>query len=187
MLDSAFKGFAALSLLMTAATAQSGVEPLACDFVSRERLGSLLSELPLDVAGVANCSKRHPEASTFLITELGDISEGELTEFTLAFARTLDHGSDSGRMTWQSKKPLDQRQMMIVTTTRGSKIETSHYAFVTRDQTTGQRYLFLHSLESRATQIIRPTLDRLHEKLVKADFLATLRPKPLLTAQRQKP
>lgn len=179
------KALLALTFLMTTATAQAA-EPPACDFVARERMGSLLSELPIDVIGLANCAKRHPQASAFLITELRDINEGELSEFVLAFARTLDHGSDSGRVTWQSKQPLDQRQLMITTETKGSKVQTMHYAFVARDASTGQHYLFLHSLEARATQVIRPTLDRLHEKLVRDEFIATLRPKtekPLLTAQ----
>jgi hypothetical protein len=184
-----FKGLLTFATLLAAVLATSvsasAAEPAACEFVARDRVGSLLSELPIDVVGLANCAKRHPQASAFVITELRDINENELSEFVLAFARTLDHGSDSGRVTWQSKQPLDQRQLMITTETRGSKIQTSHYAFVTRDAVTGQRYLFLHSLESRATHIIRPTLDRLHEKLVTVEFLASLRPKPLMTAQTE--
>jgi hypothetical protein len=174
------KRFAVFTLFTIAISAQAA-EPAACEFVARDRVGNLLSELPIDVLGLANCGKRFPAASAFLITELRNIGEAELPEFTQAFARTLDHGSDSAKVVWQSRQPLDQRQLMIVTSTKGSKIQTSHYAFVTRDAATGQQYLFIHSLESRATHIIRPTLDRLHERLVKPEFLATLRPAPPAT------
>lgn len=181
-----FKSFIFLALLIASSVSAFAAEPAACEFVARENIGTLLSELPIDVVGLANCGKRHPQASAFVITELRDINDADLAEFVLAFARTLDHGSDSGKVTWQSRQALEQRQFMISTQTKGSKLVTSHYAFLAR-AASGQRYLFIHSLESRATHIIRPTLDRLHEKLVKQEFLATLRPAPLMTAQAAAP
>ena len=143
-------------ILMTLALVTGvGAQAADCEFVSRDSLGPVLAEMPAQVIGWLNCSGRAKGVNVFLVARLTNLDENSLVKFALSNAKKIDFTAQSVAVTWQSKQPLANRQLMVrsESISGSEKLAMSHYTFV------HQGHVFIHSMDEAETLKVKPQLN----------------------------
>ena len=125
-----------------------------CEFASRASLGPAISEMPASIIGWVNCSARAKGTNVFLVARPTALTEASLLQTVTDAAKKIDFTAESSAVTWQSKQPLEERQLMLrtVSSSGGEKLAMIHYAFASHG------YVFIHSMDEAETLKIKKQL-----------------------------
>lgn len=165
-----------LVILVTGSFAQADTKK--CGFASREAVGEALSKLDAAVVGLADCHEVLPETSSLVVGSFASLDEPKLREFVLKQARLADGTAKSAQITWQSRQPIEKRQLVAKTLSpsnlsREHEDVMSHYAFVAKGND-GSFYVFVHTAMEADSKQLRVSLEKLNRNLSQASFLARI-------------
>jgi hypothetical protein len=164
------------SLLMIGSFAKADLKK--CGYAPRAVMGDALSNLDSSIVGLADCHDLLPDTSSLVVGKFENLDETKLREFVLKHARLADGTSKSASLTWQSRQPIEKRQLIAKTQSppnpsREHVDVMSHYAFVAKGKD-GSFYVFVHTSMDQDSQKIRPSLEKLNRNLSQAGFLARI-------------
>ncbi|RYZ60803.1 MAG: hypothetical protein EOP09_20715 [Proteobacteria bacterium] len=166
----------ALTIMMIGSFANADLKK--CGYAPRSVMGEALSNLDASIVGLADCHDLLPDTSSLVVGKFESLDESKLREFVMKHSRLADGTSKSASLTWQSRQPIEKRQLIVktlspVNPSRDHEDVMSHYAFVAKG-TNGSFYVFVHTSMDADAKKVRPSLEKLNRSLSQAAFLARI-------------
>lgn len=146
-----------------------------CTFVPRAEVESVLSALPSDVIGWANCHVYSQEANIFIISEFKSAqSEAQLSQYLTQFAKKTVESGISHRWLRKHNEKSGSYELVLETKRINNMEPTIHFAFSSVPTSNGA-FLFVHSMGRRQTQKIKNQLNYLRLYLTGPKFLSKIK------------
>lgn len=140
------------------ATAEAAT-PASCSFVSREERKTLLTHLPKEVIGFADCAASHPELRGLMLAQFKRLDQATLENFMNAYARVA---VADGRRTYTVKQMTGQA--VLETLRPGGSQPVWHYTFTSRAKN-GDVLLYIHSAGAKESRDLRASLQAVRHQL----------------------
>lgn len=133
-----------------------------CRFVSRTQLESAFTAFDASVIGLASCIEAFPELNAYYVGKFETLNETGVRRFVGNVAKIVDGTATTFVVKWESKQPLETRQMIVETQSppnpsRPRVDVMSHYSFV-KKTSDGHYLVFVTMLDPKSFDRAKPLL-----------------------------